>query len=128
MFKSSSIENMKEIGLESLGRKRSNMVRLSELSEKAYQNRMKELESNIWQILTYQEHYMTIRGIYAELKSFGNITKRQAVRLFDFIYDCEFDEHGNVKFYSKEAINEAFDKIKKLHVFERVEGGTDRYE
>lgn len=104
------------------------MIRLCEYSEKAYHDKMKELEGNIWQILDYQDHYKTIRGIYKELKETGYITKRQAVRLFDFIYDNEFDEHGYVKFYSKEAINEAFDKIKKLSVFERVEGGRDKHE
>lgn len=100
------------------------MIRLSDNSERAYQERMKELSQDIWQVLRYQEHYFTIRGIYAELKKREQITKRQAVRLFDFIYDCEFDEYGNVKFYSKEDIDIAFEKIRKLHVFEKVEGGN----
>lgn len=101
------------------------MVRLSNSAEQTYQNKMRELSKDIWQVLKYQEHYMCIKGIHDELEKMGYITKRQAVRLFDFIYDCEFDEHGNVKFYSKEAINETFEKIKKLYVFEKVEGGTD---
>lgn len=96
------------------------MMKLSDLSEKAYQRRMEELSHDIWQILQYQEHYFTIRGIYRELTTTGQITNRQAVRLFDFIYDCEFDEHGNVKYYSKEDIADAVQKIKKLHVFEKI--------
>lgn len=98
------------------------MIKLSESAEKTYLTKMEELSKDIWQVLKYQEHYFTIRGIYSELKQLGQLTKRQAVRLFDFIYDCEFDEYGNVKYYSKEAIEDVFEKIKKLHVFERVEG------
>ena len=96
------------------------MMKLSESAERTYQAKMKELSQDIWQVLEYYEHYKTIRGIHKELVTTGQITKRQAVRLFDFIYDCEFDEHGNVKYYSKEDINDAVQKIKKLHVFEKI--------
>ena len=101
------------------------MIKLSESSERTYQNKMEELNKDIWQILKFQEHYFCIRGIHDELEKMGCITKRQAVRLFDFIYDCEFDENGNVKSYSKEDIENAFEKIKKLHVFEREEEHTN---
>lgn len=96
------------------------MMQLTSSAERSYQTRMEELSKDIWQVLDYYEHYKTIRGIYAELKMSGQLTKRQAVRLFDFIYDCEFDEKGNVKYYSKEDIEEAIKKIKKLYVFESV--------
>ena len=97
------------------------MMKLSESAERTYQERMKEVGQDIWQVLKYQEHYFCIRGIHEELVTTGHITKRQAVRLFDFIYDCEFDEHSNVKYYSKEDIEEHAEKIKKLYVFEKAE-------
>ena len=84
--------------------------------EQSYLNKMKELTEDIWQILDHVEYYKTIRGIWDQYQSDQELTKRQIVRLFDFIYDL--DNNGNPRIYTGKEIHDTYDKILRLNVFE----------
>ncbi|WP_300954300.1 hypothetical protein [uncultured Clostridium sp.] len=84
--------------------------------EQSYLNKMKEISEDIWQVLDHIDYYKTIRGIWNQYQSDQELTKRQIVRLFDFIYDL--DNNGNPRIYTGKEIHDAYDKILRLNVFE----------
>ena len=50
-----------------------------------YNQRMGEIEKDIWDIIDNFEYYKKIRGIMTELQLSEHISKRQSIRLYEFI-------------------------------------------
>lgn len=50
-----------------------------------YNQRMDEIEKDIWDIIDNFEYYKKIRGIMTELQLSEHISKRQSIRLYEFI-------------------------------------------
>lgn len=52
-----------------------------------YNKRMEEVSRNIWDIFDNFEYYKTIRGIMDRYFKNQELSKRQAIRLYEFLYD-----------------------------------------
>lgn len=50
-----------------------------------YNQRMEEIEKDIWDIIDNFEYYKKIRGIMFDLKRDKELSKRQTIRLYEFI-------------------------------------------
>lgn len=73
-----------------------------------YNKKMKSIEKDIWGLVDNFEYYRMIRGIMRDLKILGTITKRQAIRLYQFIMG---ESHDTIK---KSEIDDRYNKIKSI--------------
>lgn len=67
-----------------------------------YNKRMEEISNNIWEIFDNYEYYKMIRGIMNQYFNNQELTKRQTIRLYEFIYDLPQET------CSKETINQLY--------------------
>ena len=73
-----------------------------------YNKKMKSIEKDIWDLVDNFEYYTKIRGIMRDFKILGTITKRQAIRLYQFIMG---ERHDTIK---KSEIDDRYNKIKSI--------------
>lgn len=73
-----------------------------------YNKKMKSIEKDIWDLVDNLEYYSKIRGTMRDLKILGTITKRQAIRLYQFIMG---ESHDTIK---KSEIDDRYNKIKSI--------------
>ena len=60
-------------------------VIISNKNLKRYEKRMKQIENNIWDLLENYLYYSKIRGIMHMYKQSKTLSKRQVIRLYEFI-------------------------------------------
>lgn len=95
-----------------------NILVLKEEYVNLYNKKMEEIEKDIWDIIDKFEYYKKIRGIMKELQLSKHISKRQAIRLYEFLMGKP------QRCIKKIEINEIYNNISK-EIFENVQGGNN---
>lgn len=80
-----------------------------------YNKKMNIIEKDIWDIIDNFEYYKMIRGIMYELQKNIRISKRQVIRLYEFLTD---KKKAVIK---KTEIDEIYNRVFK-EMFETKEG------
>jgi len=83
-------------------------MKISNNNLKKYEERMKQVENNIWNLVNNLEYYNKIRGIMFEYSLGLKLSKRQTLRLYEFIYNI------TPKIYTKDKIDEEYINVKTM--------------
>ena len=92
-------------------------IKLSQDTEKLYKEIMDEISTDIWDVIDNFHYYKKIRGIWDEYIKYHELSKRQLVRLYCFIY--ELDDNGE-RVFTKKDIHDMFNDIKTDHKFGEI--------
>lgn len=75
---------------------------ISKKNLEKYNKKMEEISRDIWKVVDNFEYYSMIRGIMKDYFNNIELSKRQTLRLYEFIFDLKHH------IYSKDIINQCY--------------------